>query len=117
MNENSVKKAKEARATWNKENMKTLGANVKKETAEKFAEIAARRGATPSGMIREFIRETVERESRSGLVDEPYRSPFTVFPENADRLKAAVRRHKGNPDIILNTVLAAWLDADEKLAK
>lgn len=110
--------AKKARAAWNRENMKTVGANVKKDVAEKFAEIAKRQGTTPGAMVRGFILRTVEKEkSESGLIKEPYCSPFTVFPENADRLKAAVRRHSGSPDVILNTVLSSWLDTDEKLKK
>ena len=71
---------KKARAAWNRENMKTVGANVKKDVAEKFAEIAKRQGTTPGAMVREFILRTVEKEkSKSGFIKGPYCSPFTVF--------------------------------------
>ena len=45
---------------WDKNNMATMSANVKKELAEEFKKIAAERGTTPSGLIRGFVQATVK---------------------------------------------------------
>ena len=44
---------------WDKNNMATMSANVKKELAEDFRKIAAERGTTPAGLIRGFVQATV----------------------------------------------------------
>ena len=53
--ENGEKRAKEIRAAYNRENMRTLGANVRKEKAEQFRQIAERNGLTAGGMLRDYI--------------------------------------------------------------
>ena len=103
-------KAKEVRAAWNKENMKTVGANVKKEVAEQFAAIADRRGTKPSALVREFILDTVERETRSGMQPTELHA-IVINPKVAERLKEFTAYVPGNPDSLANLILTQWMDA------
>ena len=44
---------------WDKENMKTLGVRLKKETAEKFQAYAESQGVTVGSLLRAFVESTV----------------------------------------------------------
>jgi len=103
-------KAKEVRAAWNKENMKTVGANVKKEVAEQFAAIADRRGTKPAALVREFILDTVERETRSIALPATPRG-VEVSTKVAERLKEFTCYAPYNPDQLANLILTQWMDA------
>ena len=45
---------------WDKANMKTLGANMKRETAEAFQQYARSQGTTVGALLRGFVEATVE---------------------------------------------------------
>ena len=40
---------------WDKENMKIVACKIKKEDAERFAELAAENGTTPNALLRGFV--------------------------------------------------------------
>ena len=50
---------------WERENMMTLAANVRKEDAEAFAKIAKENNTTVGGMLRMFIRDSYAAVSRA----------------------------------------------------
>lgn len=50
---------KKARDKWDKENMSVLGCKVKKSQAEKFKVIAAERGTTANGLLKDFVLDTI----------------------------------------------------------
>jgi hypothetical protein len=108
--EEGAMKAKEARAAWNKENMKTVGANLKKEDFEKLAMIADRRGTKPNRLVRELVMDFIEKETRSGMQPtEPH--AIDINPKVAERLKEFTTYVPGNPDSLANMVLNQWMDA------
>ena len=78
---------------WDKNNMATMSANVKKELAEDFRRIAAERGTTPAGLIRGFVQATVNpapEDSDVGSVS------FPVSYRNVDRINAEIAHHNPN---------------------
>ena len=50
---------KKARDKWDKENMSVLGCKVKKSQAVKFKAIAAERGTTANGLLKDFVLDTI----------------------------------------------------------
>jgi len=113
------KKAVEARKAWNKENMRTVGANLRKEDAEKFRAIAEAHGTTPSAMIKSYVMAVisghedirVEKDAHTGV------GPTTVVltAETMERLKNKTSRYQMNPYKLADKVLSAWMDMDDKL--
>ena len=91
---------------WDRENMKTLAANVRKEDAEAFAKIAKENNTTVGGMLRMFIRDSVQKtagkpEPLSGV-------GHVVSYKNTDRLKHEVAFHNPDhldPNRMLNRIL------------
>ena len=91
---------------WDRENMKTLAANVRKEDAEAFAKIAKENNTTVGGMLRMFIRDSVQKTAGK---PEPLSGVFHVVSyKNTDLLKAETAHHNPgnlNPDGVLNEIL------------
>ena len=76
---------------WDKENMRTLGVNLKKETAEKFKEYAKANDTTVGALLRGFIESTV-----SGV--EKYNTPtggyaYLISYKLEDKLKHETAFH------------------------
>ena len=90
---------------WDRENMKTLAANVRKEDAEAFAKIAKENNTTVGGMLRMFVRDSVQKTAGK---PEPLSGVFHVVSyKNTDRLKHEVSFHNPdhlNPDMMLNRI-------------
>lgn len=103
---------------WDRENMMTLAANVRREDAEAFAEIAREKNTTVGGMLRMFIRDSVQKapgksEPLSGV-------GHVVSYKNVDRLKHEVSFHNPdhlNPDMMLNRILDDYFAFAEKIRK
>lgn len=61
---------KKARDKWDKENMSVLGCKVKKSQAIRFKAIAAERGTTANGLLKDFVLDTIgetdDRERDNG---------------------------------------------------
>lgn len=55
---------KAANAKWDKENMSTLACKVKKEEAAAFKEHCAQQGKTSNTVLKEFVLETIEKDSK-----------------------------------------------------
>jgi len=96
--------------TWDRENMKTLGVNLKKNEAEAFQKLAAENGTTVGAMLRAFIQGTLdqEKEAKESAADRVQGIAHIVSYKNTDRLKHEVAHHnpKGiNPDAMLNEIL------------
>jgi|GEM_PF-1362859 len=99
---------------WDRANMKSLGANVKRETAEAFQAYAKENGTTVGALLRGFIEATVAgtqataaemhavgTQTKSGVL-------HLVSYKNTDLLKAETAHHNPgslNPDGMLNYIL------------
>ena len=102
---------------WDKNNMATMSANVKKELAEELKKIAAERGTTPSGLIRGFVQATVKPAPEDKDVGSV---PFPVSYRNVDRINAEIAHH--NPNNIpgakmLDHILDTYFSIAETLRK
>lgn len=51
---------KKANQKWDAANMKIVACKIKREDADKFAEIAKSNGTTPNELIRNFIAEYIK---------------------------------------------------------
>ena len=102
---------------WDKNNMATMSANVKKELAEDFRRIAAERGTTPAGLIRGFVQATVNpapEDSDVGSVS------FPVSYRNFDRINAEIAHHNPNHipgNKMLDHILDTYFSIAETLRK
>lgn len=92
---------------WDKENMRTLATNVKKDTAEAFRKYAEEHDTTVGALLRGFVeatiapQETPQVENISGV-------PHLVSFKNTDLLKAETAHHNPgnlNPNGVLNYIL------------
>ena len=72
---------KKARDKWDKENMSVLGCKVKKSQAVKFKAIAAERGTTANGLLKNFVLDTI------GETDDSER-------DNAEQLETDLNENK-----------------------
>ena len=117
--EEGNKKAMEARKAWNKENMRTVGANMRKEDVEMFRRIAEERGTTPSAMIKEYVLAVIagRDEARMDADSHTRIGPTTIVlsPKTMDRLKNKTSRYIMNPYKLADKVLSAWMDMDDSL--
>ena len=103
---------------WDRENMMTLAANVRKEDAEAFARIARENNTTVGGMLRMFVRSSVQKtagkpEPLSGV-------GHVVSYKNVDRLKHEVSFHNPDhldPNRMLNRILDDCFAFAEKIRK
>lgn len=95
--------------TWDRENMKTLGVNLKRAEAEAFQKLATENGTTVGAMLRAFIQNSLDNEKRKA--DKDTHLPgiaHIVSYKNTDRLKHEVAFHNPrnlNPDGMLNDIL------------
>lgn len=119
--EEGMEKARQARAAYNKEHIRTVGANIRKEDAEKFRRIAEQRGTTPGAMLRQFIQQTIceeqtgKREKNTGALGFMY-----LTERNVTRLmrEAAAHNPDGkNPDQLANEILDGYFKLAEKLRR
>lgn len=55
---------KAANAKWDKETMSTLACKVKKAEAAAFKEYCARQGKTSNTVLKEFVLETIEQNTK-----------------------------------------------------
>ncbi len=108
--------------TWDKENMKTLATNMKKEDAEAFRKFAEEKGTTPGALLRGYVQGCIA-ESRA---EEPVKpvAPWgvnhIVSYKNTDKLKREVAFYnpKGlNPDQLLNDILDTYFAFVESARK
>lgn len=110
--EEGNERAKEIRKEWNRENMKSVGANVKKETAERFREICEQRGTNPGAVIRMFILDAVASEDLGAVPAKYLGQPasLSIRPAVAERLKEFTAYAAGNPDKLAEKILTQWMD-------
>jgi hypothetical protein len=116
--ENGEKKAKEARAAYNREHIRTLGANFRKEDAEAFRQLAERRGTTASAIIKSYVQSELAKEAgaRPFSMANPYATTLTA--KNFDRLKHETAFHNPknlNPDQMMNAILDDYFRFVEKV--
>ena len=103
---------------WDRENIMTLAANVRKEDAEAFAEIARENNTTVGGMLRMFIRDSVKKSI--GMPEPLSGVDHVVSYKNTDRLKHEVAFHNSdhlNPTRMLNRILDDYFEFAEKIRK
>lgn len=91
---------------WDKENMMTMAVNVKKEEAEAFKKLAEEKGTTVAGLLRGYVRATVNPTPADGDVGSV---SFPVSYRNVDRINAEIAHHNPN-HIPGNKMLDAILD-------
>ena len=92
---------------WDRENMRTLATNVKRETAEAFRKYAEERGTTVGALLRGFVEASVAspRTAQEPALDGVM---HLVSYRNTDLLKAETAHHNPgdlNPDGVLNYIL------------
>ena len=108
---------------WDKENMKTVAANMKKEEVEAFRKLAEERGTTVGGMLRGYVRGCLAESNGSDKVSSapaPWGVNHIVSYKNTDRLKREVAFYnpKGlNPDLMLNEILNSYFAFVESARK
>ena len=123
--ENGEKRAKEIRAAYQRENMKTLAVNVKKEKAERFREIAESYGRTPSRLLHDYVDVVCSSGevsfSRGGVPEGVPANMMRVNSRNFDRLYHETSFNNPNhlnPEELLNDILRRYFRlADEIRAK
>ncbi len=119
--EEGMEKARQARAAYNKEHIRTVGANIRKEDAEAFRQIAEQRGTTPGAMIRQFIQQTIREAETGKRAEDPGALGFMYLTErNITRLMREAAQHNPdgkNPDQLANAILDLYFELAEKLRK
>lgn len=93
---------------WDKANMKTLAANMKRETAEAFQQYAKSQGTTVGALLRGFVEATVEGKHETVGQTAATGVPHIVSYKNTDLLMSEVAHHNPNnlsPDRMLNAIL------------
>ena len=103
---------------WDRENMMTLAANVRKEDAEAFARIARENNTTVGGMLRMFIRDSVKKSI--GMPEPLSGVGHVVSYKNVDRLKHEDSFHNPDhldPNRMLNRILDDYFAFAEKIRK
>lgn len=91
---------------WDKENMRTLGVNLKKGEAEAFKKLADENGTTVGAVLRLYIRQLLAQPTESS--DSVPGIPHIVNFKNTDRLKHEAAFHNPSnltPDQLLNEIL------------
>ncbi len=92
---------------WDRQNMRSIAANVKAETAEAFKKYAEEHGTTMGALMRGFIQSTLEQPKETP-VNPSNGVPHLVSYKNTDLLKAETAHHNPgnlNPDGVLNEIL------------
>ena len=106
---------------WDKNNMKTLGVNVKKDVAEAFQEYAKAQGTTVGALLRGFIMAALDGQTEGTSNAHVSGMPCLVTYKNVDRLKHETAFHnpngKMNPDDVLNYYLDKMLTFMEDVRK
>lgn len=105
---------------WDRENMKTLGVNLKKNEAEAFKAYAAAHDTTVGALLRGFIQSVLAEENRPNQPDRLTGIPHIVSYKNTDRLKHETAFHNPNdlnPDGILNEILDTYFRFVTKVRK
>jgi hypothetical protein len=110
---------------WDKENMKSLSVNMKKETAVTFQEYAKEKGTTVGALLRGFVEATLAGKTKPSaesteLPDGVNGWSHTISFKLEDLLKAEVAHHnpKGlNPDEMLNRIVEDYFRVAKYLRK
>ena len=120
--EKGEKKAKEIRAAYNRENMRTLAANVRREKAEQFKAIAEKNGLTAGGMLRDYIDMVCATGSvpvsLGGMPTENTPLRMKLTQRNFDRLYHETSFHNPkhrNPEELLNDILRTYFKLADEL--
>lgn len=94
---------------WDKENMKVLGVNMKRDEAEAFQKLAKENDTTVGAMLRMHIQDTLKKQdNRAGRTERLVGVNHIVSYENTDKLKHEVSFYNPehlNPDEFLNKIL------------
>lgn len=117
MTEKKMTKSEEARRAWNKENMKTVATNLRKEDAEAFRAFAEKEHTTPSNLIKRFITDTIGGKKEKEPVA-PH--GIRVKAKTYDRLMhftSFSKACKGNPDENADWMLNVMMDLLERIEK
>ena len=107
---------------WDKENMKSLATNLKKEEAEAFRKLAEERGTTVGGMLRGYVQGCLAESNgpHEAKGAAPWGVEHIVSYKNTDRLKREVAFFNPgnlNPDQMLNEILDRYFGLVEQVRK
>ena len=105
---------------WDRENMKTLGVNMKKVEAEAFRKLAEARGTTVGALLRGFVQGCLVVQDKKVEPAAPWGVNHIVSYKNTDRLKREVSFHNPenlNPDQMLNEILDRYFNLAEQIRK
>lgn len=116
------KRAMEIRKEYQRQNMRTLGVNLRKEDAERFKKIAEARGMTASRLLHDYVSSVLK-----GIDEEvkPMHAPRTAFDmrvteKNLDRLfhEVSFNNPKNlNPETMMNDILDRYFKLAEEIRK
>ncbi len=102
---------------WDRENMKSIGVNLKKETAESFKAYAEAQGTTMGALLRGFIEATVSgRNSPASPPPAEGGCWHFVTYRTEDKLKHETAFHNPgnkNPDEMLDYILEDYFQIAE----
>ena len=93
---------------WDKQNMRAMATNVKKDTADAFRAYAEANGTTVGALLRGFVEATVAPKDAQDKPRPIEGVMHCVSFKNTDRLKAETAHHNPgnlNPDGVLNYIL------------
>ena len=105
---------------WDKENMRTLSVNLKKDAAEAFKAYAAEHDTTVGALLRGFVEATLSGDKRPGTVEHPAPGEYwyPISYKMVDKLKhetAFYNPKGGTPTDMLEVVLRRYFEIAEKL--
>ena len=116
--ERGMENAKAARKAYNQENIRTLGTTMRKEDAERFKELAAKKGTTVGAMIKAFVAAELAEDGHTAKVRENLPCTALLSGRNMDRLKretAFYNPKNYNPDEMLNHILDRYFKMAEEI--
>ena len=120
--ENGEKRAKEIRAAYQRENMKTLAVNVRKEKAEQFKAVAEENGMAPARLLRDYVDMVCETGdvsvSRGDAPSNVTPTMVRLTERNFNRLYHETSFHNPknlNPDELLNDILRRYFKLADEL--
>lgn len=105
---------------WDKANMKTLAANMKRETAEAFQQYAKSQDTTVGALLRGFAEATVEGKHTDAAPRAVQGVPHILSYKNTDLLMSEVAHHNPDnltPDALLNQILDEYFRFVKRVRK
>ena len=116
--EQGKERAKQARAAYNKEHFRVIGANLRKEDADAFQKLAEAHGTTAGALLRQYIQNAIASDVNATRIKDCTEVGFTYLTErNTVRIMREAAQHNPdhlNPDQLVNKILDGYFTLAEK---